>query len=381
MTTTSPVNEPDGEGRGPMTALDQLLEVQRHDTRADQIRHRRANLPERAALAEREAERAKAERELSTTSARRDELQAEQDRIEGEVAKAKERIAVVDGKLYGGATSNPRELQALQDEVASLGRRVSLLEDSELEVMEQLEPVEAASANQQAAIERLGADIERLGMELTAAEAELDVDLADVERPSRRGRRCGAGRAAGGVRASSGRGPAASASRRLSGGPVRGMPHQALRRWSSTASRSSRPTPSSTATSAAASSSTSAPCCCGSSGWARCVVWAVFRSPALDLRVVMLGSLLPAARRPVRRAAGAPLARPAPSWRSSSVMLATRQRRLLRRAAPRHPDRAVHPPAARRRLGRHRHVLVAVHGLVVRRRPAARARPGAAGPS
>ena len=31
-----------------MTALDQLLEVQRHDTRADQIRHRRANLPERA---------------------------------------------------------------------------------------------------------------------------------------------------------------------------------------------------------------------------------------------------------------------------------------------------------------------------------------------
>ena len=164
-----------------MTALDQLLEVQRHDTRADQIRHRRANLPERATLAEREAERARAERELSTTSARRDELQAEQDRIEGEVAKAKERIAVVDGKLYGGATSNPRELQALQDEVASLGRRVNLLEDSELEVMEQLEPVEAASVNQQAAIERLGADIERLGMELTAAEAELDVDLADVE--------------------------------------------------------------------------------------------------------------------------------------------------------------------------------------------------------
>jgi uncharacterized protein len=164
-----------------MNPLELLLEVQKHDTHADQIRHRQANLPERAALAEREAERAKAEREHRTTTDRRDELQAEQDRIEAEVTKAKERIAAVDGKLYGGGTSNPRELQALQDEVASLGRRVTLLEDSELEVMEQLEPVEAATVANQAEIVRLEAEIERLGMELTAAEAELDVELAEVE--------------------------------------------------------------------------------------------------------------------------------------------------------------------------------------------------------
>jgi predicted nucleic acid-binding Zn-ribbon protein len=178
MTTTSQVNEPD---RGPLSALDQLLEVQRHDTRADQIRHRKANLPERAAMVERETDRAKAQREHTTTVARRDELQAEQDRIEGEVDKAKARIAEVDGKLYGGATSNPRELQALQDEVASLGRRVGLLEDSELEVMEQLEPVETATVTQAAEIERLGAELDRLAMELTAAETELDVELTEVE--------------------------------------------------------------------------------------------------------------------------------------------------------------------------------------------------------
>jgi uncharacterized protein len=177
MTMTNQVSEPDR----PLSALEQLLEVQRHDTRADQIRHRKANLPERAALVEREADKTRTEREHATTTARRDELQAEQDRIEGEVNKAKARIAEVDGKLYGGATSNPRELQALQDEVASLGRRVSLLEDSELEVMEQLEPVEAATVANQAEIVRLEGEIERLGMELTAAEAELDVELAEVE--------------------------------------------------------------------------------------------------------------------------------------------------------------------------------------------------------
>jgi predicted nucleic acid-binding Zn-ribbon protein len=177
MTTTNQVSEPDG----PLSALEQLLEVQRHDTRVDQIRHRKANLPERAALVEREADKARTEREHATTTARRDELQAEQDRIEGEVAKAKARIGEVDGKLYGGATSNPRELQALQDEVASLGRRVGLLEDSELEVMEQLEPVDAATVANQAEITRLEGEIDRLAMELTAASAELDVELAEVE--------------------------------------------------------------------------------------------------------------------------------------------------------------------------------------------------------
>jgi predicted nucleic acid-binding Zn-ribbon protein len=165
-----------------MNPLELLLEVQKHDTHADQIRHRRANLPERAALDEREAERAKAEREHRATSDRRAELLAEQDRLEGEIAKAKERIAAVDGKLYGGATSNPRELQALQDEVASLGRRVTLLEDSEIEVMEQLEPVDKANESQEAALDELAAAIDRLGVELTAAQAELDVDLEAVEK-------------------------------------------------------------------------------------------------------------------------------------------------------------------------------------------------------
>jgi predicted nucleic acid-binding Zn-ribbon protein len=162
--------------------LELLLEVQKHDTRADQIRHRRANLPERAALDEREAERAKAERDHKATTDRRDELLAEQDRLEGEIGKAKERIAAADGKLYGGATSNPRELQALQDEVASLGRRVSLLEDSEIEVMEQLEPLDKESESQQTALTRLAGEIERLAVALTAAEAELDVDLEAVEK-------------------------------------------------------------------------------------------------------------------------------------------------------------------------------------------------------
>ncbi|MBV9953257.1 MAG: hypothetical protein JO291_14985 [Acidimicrobiia bacterium] len=165
-----------------MNPLELLLEVQKHDTHADQIRHRQANLPERAALDAREAERTKAEREHRATSDRRDELLVEQDRLEGEIAKAKERIAAVDGKLYGGATSNPRELQALQDEVASLGRRVSLLEDSEIEVMEQLEPLDKVSETQQAALDELATVIDRLGVELTAAEAELGVDLESVEK-------------------------------------------------------------------------------------------------------------------------------------------------------------------------------------------------------
>src|SRR3954468_773605 len=135
-----------------MNPLELLLEVQKHDTRADQIRHRQANLPERAALDARVAERAKAEREHQVTSARRDELLGEQERLEGETAKAKERIAAVDGKLYGGATSTPRELQALQSGAAPRGRGVDRSGASEIEAMEQLEPIDKASETQQAAL-------------------------------------------------------------------------------------------------------------------------------------------------------------------------------------------------------------------------------------
>ena len=84
------------------------------------------------------------------------------------------------------------------------------------------------------------------------------------------------------------------------------------------------------------------------------IVWAVFRSPAADYRLVALGSVHPARRAPVRRAAAA--AQPDRCARSPSplVMFAARGQRLAAAPLARRPDRHAAPPRARRRLDRHR---------------------------
>jgi uncharacterized protein len=160
-----------------MTDLDQLLEVQRFDTGADQLRHRRVSLPERPELVATHGLRAAAEQRGAKATADRQVLAAGQDRLERDITQARDRIKTVEGTMYGGTVSNPRELQALQDEVGSLQRRVTLLEDEEIAVMEQLEPIDAAISAEAAEVERLGGEIIRLEAAITAAEAEVDVEL------------------------------------------------------------------------------------------------------------------------------------------------------------------------------------------------------------
>lgn len=144
-------------------ALHGLLDVQAHDTRLDQLHHQQANLPERAARDAAAARLAQTLTRLIAEAATRDDLARDQRRLDDEVERLGAKRAGVHDRLYSGTVSNPRELQDLQDEVDALGRRITALEDRELEIMEQVEPVE-----------------ERLG-ELTAARKEQEATLADAE--------------------------------------------------------------------------------------------------------------------------------------------------------------------------------------------------------
>ena len=89
-------------------ALDALLEVQALDTAADQLRHRREHLPERAELADRNAK-------LSELEARASELQARARRHRGSEKRLEDEIALVTEKaksertdrLYSGHGQRP----------------------------------------------------------------------------------------------------------------------------------------------------------------------------------------------------------------------------------------------------------------------------------
>jgi len=165
----------------PPNPLEQLLDVQEHDTTADQLRHRLVALPERAELAATISRIGALEAEEVGVTERRAVVERDLSRLEDEVAAIEARKVETDAKLYGGAVNAPRELQALQDELKSLKRRQTTLEDAELELMEQAEPLDADLAR--LAGERVAADEEAIRLTAVLAETEVTIagELAAVE--------------------------------------------------------------------------------------------------------------------------------------------------------------------------------------------------------
>jgi predicted nucleic acid-binding Zn-ribbon protein len=158
-----------------------LLAVQEHDTRTDQLNHRIETLPVRSDLAQLEDDVRAVDDQLADAQRRRDELWRSQQRLEDEIASLTERANQAEKQLYSGAVTNPRELQALQDDVASIRRRIGQLEDDELEIMELVEPVDAERTQLTGERERLEAEGARLRAALDEAESELAAQLAAVQ--------------------------------------------------------------------------------------------------------------------------------------------------------------------------------------------------------
>lgn len=157
-----------------MSRWDALLALQEHDTTIDQLTHKRRTLPERGELEATMAELAKLEKRAGEVEASRHELGRAQQRLEDEITLVSDRATQHDKTLYSGTISNPRELQAMQDEIGSLKRRISQLEDQELEVMEQIEPLDADLAR--LAEERSRMDGKGTDLRARIAEAEVEID-------------------------------------------------------------------------------------------------------------------------------------------------------------------------------------------------------------
>ena len=156
-----------------MTVFDELLVVQEHDTEADQARYRLTHLPERAARDKHLADVVAFDAATAEVQAERDRLGRDQRRIEDEVAGVEEKIKEVDATLYSGTVTAPRELQAFQDDIASLKRRQGQLEDSVIELMEQVEPLDEQLRERDA----IRVQMDATGGQLEAALAEVEADL------------------------------------------------------------------------------------------------------------------------------------------------------------------------------------------------------------
>jgi predicted nucleic acid-binding Zn-ribbon protein len=161
--------------------LETLLEVQEHDTAIDRLRHRQATIPERAQLAEVEARAEAVTAQIGVAVEGRDAAARRQEELEGDLAAVERRIKELETRLFS-PTAGVRDMEAMSDEVASLKRRKSMLEDHVLEAIEALEPLDADVQRLEAEWAQLGNDQGALAgviAEASAAiEAELEVELS-----------------------------------------------------------------------------------------------------------------------------------------------------------------------------------------------------------
>ena len=170
--------------QAPIAEQHALLELQAHDSAIDRPEHRRASLPEDARLAEfgdalAAFDQLTAERQGTLAT-----VQRNQARLEHEIDSVTSKARTEEERAASGRVTSPKELTAIQEEVASLKRRQGTLEDELLELMEQRETLEGELAELATRREGFEAEQATVTKARDAALAEIDQEL-DAERRAR----------------------------------------------------------------------------------------------------------------------------------------------------------------------------------------------------
>jgi len=109
-----------------------------------------------------------------------DDLVVEQRKVDADVEQVKARRVRDRDRMDQGLITNPKDLERMQHELQSLERRITSLEDDEIEVMERLEE---AQRNLDALATQVAEADERLAALATARDeklAEIDATLTQV---------------------------------------------------------------------------------------------------------------------------------------------------------------------------------------------------------
>jgi predicted nucleic acid-binding Zn-ribbon protein len=151
-----------------------LLDLQALDSALDRLAHRRRTLPELAEITRIEGLVAALRDDTVRAQTAVSDLAREQKKFEDEIEQVRTRRARDENHLNSGAVTQPKQLEELQHEVATLTRRQSDLEDGELEVMERAETA-------QAELDRLTGERDRLLADQDAAAAARDQAYVDID--------------------------------------------------------------------------------------------------------------------------------------------------------------------------------------------------------
>lgn len=168
-----------------------MLDVATLDAQISQLRHQLSSLPEIREIAAIESSQRALNDRVRDARILVDDLTREQKKADRDVEQVKTRRQRDRGRVEQGLITNPKDLQRMNHELESLDRRISDLEDAELEVMEQLEEAQAeltrAEAEEASVAEKLAtlavardAKAGEAGESLKALTAEREQAVAGV---------------------------------------------------------------------------------------------------------------------------------------------------------------------------------------------------------
>ena len=179
----------------PASDQHKLLQVQEIDTRVQQAEHRRASLPVIAEIADLEAQIAEVDQQALLAMTEVSDLRREVAKAEDDVQAVRTRAARDTERLNSGDGMVSKDLVALQSELDVLRKRISALEDVELDAMGRLEEAQAvvtaaekeleatraslaeAEQRRDAELEAIAAEIASLASQRVTAAMGIDADL------------------------------------------------------------------------------------------------------------------------------------------------------------------------------------------------------------
>jgi len=125
-------------------------------------------------------ERARLDDQTRDARIRVNDLTREQRKADADVEQVKTRRARDQTRMDQGLISNPKDLERMQSELVSLARRISDLEDVELEVMEQLETAQGEHDVLVAEVVELDARAAELTRKRDELAGTMNVELGSV---------------------------------------------------------------------------------------------------------------------------------------------------------------------------------------------------------
>jgi uncharacterized protein len=164
--------------------FDRLLALQGRDTAIDQLRHRARAMPERGALRDVSGRLAERESALGAVAEQVEDLAARQRTLEERITATRDRRHELERRMRTGTGYSTRDLQAMDHEINQLAERQAELEEAELTLLEEEEPLDEILAEQRSAVDSLVQEAARLESTIADNESAIGTDI-EVQQSAR----------------------------------------------------------------------------------------------------------------------------------------------------------------------------------------------------